>query len=148
MATELFADPLVFNTLIYPNLQELSILLNDNFPVFFRLKQKGERNPDFTKALIKEKLKDQDQEIATTSCKVTLACPLGKMRMNLPCRATTCDHLQCFDAALYLQMNEKKPKVAWKRVLPNCKKVYRFPVPSRDVASKLSLAGNYTIIPG
>jgi hypothetical protein len=82
------------------------------------LKQKGERNPDFTKALIKEKLKDQDQEIATTSCKVTLACPLGKMRMNLPCRATTCDHLQCFDAALYLQMNEKKPKVALKRVLP------------------------------
>lgn len=83
-----------------------------------RLKQKGERNPDFTKALIKEKLKDQDQEIATTSCKVTLACPLGKMRMNLPCRATTCDHLQCFDAALYLMMNEKKPK--W--VCPVCNK--------------------------
>jgi hypothetical protein len=80
----------------------------------YRLKQKGERNPDFTKALIKEKLKDQDQEIATTSCKVTLACPLGKMRMNLPCRATTCDHLQCFDAALYLMMNEKKPKVLLK----------------------------------
>ena len=42
---------------------------------------------------------------------VSLACPLGKMRMNIPCRSSTCDHLQTFDAALYLQMNEKKPKV-------------------------------------
>ena len=43
--------------------------------------------PDYTKALIKEKYADQDQEyqeyqeIATTSCKVSLACPLGKMRI-------------------------------------------------------------------
>ena len=40
------------------------------------------------------------------------------MRMNFPCRASTCDHLQCFDAALYLQMNEKKPK--W--ICPVCNK--------------------------
>jgi len=75
-----------------------------------QLKAKGQRQPDYTVALIKEKLADQDQEIATTSCKVSLACPLGKMRMNAPCRASTCDHLQCFDAQLYLQMNERKPK--------------------------------------
>lgn len=31
------------------------------------------------------------------------------MRLTVPCRAITCTHLQCFDAALYLQMNEKKP---------------------------------------
>jgi len=83
-----------------------------------QLKGKGQRQPDYTRALIKEKLADQDQEIATTSCKVSLACPLGKMRMNAPCRASTCDHLQCFDAQLYLQMNEKKPK--W--VCPVCNK--------------------------
>ena len=75
-----------------------------------QLKKKGQRQPEYTKALIKDKLSDQDQEIATTSCKVTLACPLGKMRMNAPCRPSTCDHLQCFDAQLYLMMNEKKPK--------------------------------------
>ncbi|XP_015266290.1 PREDICTED: E3 SUMO-protein ligase PIAS3 [Gekko japonicus] len=34
---------------------------------------------------------------------------LGKMKLTVPCRAYTCTHLQCFDAALYLQMNEKKP---------------------------------------
>ena len=33
----------------------------------------------------------------------------GKMRMSMPCRPTTCDHLQCFDASLFLMMNEKKP---------------------------------------
>jgi len=83
-----------------------------------QLKAKGQRQPDYTRALIKEKLADQDQEIATTSCKVTLACPLGKMRMVTPARASTCDHLQCFDAQLYLAMNEKKPK--W--ICPVCNK--------------------------
>ena len=35
-----------------------------------QLKAKGQRQPDYTRALIKEKLADADQEIATTSCKV------------------------------------------------------------------------------
>lgn len=60
--------------------------------------------------LVKEKLKeDADCEIATTSLRVSLLCPLGKMRMQTPCRAFTCQHLQCFDASLFLQMNERKP---------------------------------------
>ena len=82
------------------------------------LKKKGKRHSDYTRALIKDKLSDNDNEIATTSCKVSLACPLGKMRMSTPCRASTCDHLQCFDANLYLMMNEKKPK--W--MCPVCNK--------------------------
>lgn len=80
---------------------------------------------------VKEKMNETDAEIATTSLRVSLVCPLGKMRMITPCRlveyllfglvclvilfifafsfsATTCLHLQCFDAALYLEMNEMK----------------------------------------
>uniref|UniRef100_H0UZZ8 Protein inhibitor of activated STAT 2 n=1 Tax=Cavia porcellus TaxID=10141 RepID=H0UZZ8_CAVPO len=84
-----------------------------------RLKMKGIRNPDHSRALIKEKLTaDPDSEIATTSLRVSLTCPLGKMRLTIPCRAVTCTHLQCFDAALYLQMNEKKP--TW--ICPVCDK--------------------------
>lgn len=75
-----------------------------------RLKSKGVRIADFTRSLIKQKLnEDADCEIATTSLRCSLMCPLGKMRMLLPCRANTCNHLQCFDASLYLQMNERKP---------------------------------------
>ncbi|XP_049787220.1 E3 SUMO-protein ligase PIAS2 isoform X2 [Schistocerca gregaria] len=75
-----------------------------------RLKARGIRHSDFTRGLIKEKLsEDADCEIATTSLRVSLVCPLGKMRMTTPCRASTCFHLQCFDASLYLQMNERKP---------------------------------------
>ncbi|XP_069970908.1 E3 SUMO-protein ligase PIAS2 isoform X4 [Penaeus vannamei] len=75
-----------------------------------RLKNKGAKIADFTRSLIKQKLQeDADCEIATTSLRCSLMCPLGKMRMMLPCRASTCDHLQCFDASLYLQMNERKP---------------------------------------
>ncbi|XP_075441880.1 E3 SUMO-protein ligase PIAS2 isoform X3 [Ascaphus truei] len=84
-----------------------------------KLKMKGIRNPDHSRALIKEKLTaDPDSEIATTSLRVSLMCPLGKMRLTIPCRAVTCTHLQCFDAALYLQMNEKKP--SW--ICPVCDK--------------------------
>ena len=86
------------------------------------LQDRGIRQPDYTRALIKEKLNDRDNDVLTTSCKVTLACPLGKMRMTHPCRATTCDHLQCFDANLYLMMNEKKPK--W--LCPVCNKTALF----------------------
>ena len=74
-----------------------------------RLKQKGTRNSEFTRDVIKKKLNDDEDEIATTNLKVTVACPLGKMRMTIPCRPSTCDHLQCFDASLFLQMNERKP---------------------------------------
>ncbi|KAG1663722.1 E3 SUMO-protein ligase PIAS1 [Nymphon striatum] len=82
-----------------------------------RLKSSGMRSADHTRALIKEKLShDMDSEIATTSLKVSLMCPLGKSRMQLPCRASTCTHIQCFDAMLFLQMNEKK--ATW--VCPVC----------------------------
>ena len=92
---------------------------NQNYKdLLAQLKAKGQRQPDYTRALIKEKLADQDQEIATTAGKVTQACPLGKMRMVTPARASTCNHLQCFDAQLYLAMNERKPK--W--VCPVCNK--------------------------
>lgn len=75
-----------------------------------RLKVKGIKPAEYTRGLIKEKLReDADSEIATTMLKVSLNCPLGKMRMTTPCRSSTCGHLQCFDASLYLQMNEKKP---------------------------------------
>lgn len=44
------------------------------------------------------------------------------MRMQIPCRASTCTHLQCFDASLYIQMNEKKP--TW--ICPVCDKPAAF----------------------
>jgi hypothetical protein len=43
---------------------------------------------------------------------------LGKMRMTIPCRSSTCTHLQCFDASTFLMMNEKKP--TW--ICPVCDK--------------------------
>ena len=64
------------------------------------LKNRGQRDPQITKAVIQSKLEDKDDEISTTFCKVSMACPLGMARMTLPCRASTCDHLQCFDADL------------------------------------------------
>lgn len=75
-----------------------------------RLKTTGVKHPELCRALVKEKLRlDPESEIATTGVRVSLICPLVKMRLSVPCRAETCAHLQCFDAVFYLQMNEKKP---------------------------------------
>ncbi len=51
--------------------------LNSN-DLMKQLKERGTRHPDYTKALIKEKLNDKDSDVSTMSCKVTLACPLGQ----------------------------------------------------------------------
>ncbi|KAM4052150.1 E3 SUMO-protein ligase PIAS4 isoform 2-T2 [Anomaloglossus baeobatrachus] len=75
-----------------------------------RLKTIGVKHPELCKTLVRDKLRlDPDSEIATTGVRVSLICPLVKMRLTVPCRAETCAHLQCFDAVFYLQMNEKKP---------------------------------------
>ena len=63
-----------------------------------------------------------DSEVSATSYRVSLLCPLGKVKMNFPCRARSCSHLQCFDAELYLQMNEKKS--TW--ICPICDKSSQF----------------------
>ena len=47
-----------------------------------RLRKKGTRNPEFTRGLICEKLNDDD-EVGIDSLKVTVSCPLGKMRMQV-----------------------------------------------------------------
>lgn len=70
-----------------------------------------QRNSCFGRSVIKVKL---IHGIFPFSCQFQL----GKMRLTIPCRAITCSHLQCFDATLYIQMNEKKP--TW--VCPVCDK--------------------------
>uniref|UniRef100_A0A8C5LYV0 RING-type E3 ubiquitin transferase n=2 Tax=Leptobrachium leishanense TaxID=445787 RepID=A0A8C5LYV0_9ANUR len=88
-----------------------------------RLKTIGVKHPELCKTLVKEKLRlDPDSEIATTGVRVSLICPLVKMRLTVPCRAETCAHLQCFDAVFYLQMNEKKP--TW--MCPVCDKAAQY----------------------
>ena len=67
-------------------------------------------------------MKVDDDGLAPAALKVSVACPVGKSRMVHPCRATTCTHIQCFDATGYLQMNEKKP--VWSCPVCNKKILY------------------------
>lgn len=83
-----------------------------------RLKEKGARSSKETKDYIIKKLADVDPDLATTSYRFSLMCPLGKMRMKIPAKSVNCDHLQCFDASIYILMNEKKP--TW--LCPTCNK--------------------------
>uniref|UniRef100_UPI00398EF1AD E3 SUMO-protein ligase PIAS4-like n=1 Tax=Pristiophorus japonicus TaxID=55135 RepID=UPI00398EF1AD len=75
-----------------------------------KLQANETRASEISRELIRKKLRlEPDNDITTTGLRVSLMCSLGKMRLSVPCRGITCTHLQCFDAALYIQMNEKKP---------------------------------------
>lgn len=56
------------------------------------------------------------EDISVTRLRISLICPLSKARISVPCRARSCKHLECFDAARYLQVNEQRPR--W--VCPVC----------------------------
>lgn len=64
----------------------------------------------------------QDPDIVATSQVLSLKCPLTYMRLNLPIRATTCRHIQCFDATSYLQLQEQGPQ--W--LCPVCSRLAPF----------------------
>jgi len=83
-----------------------------------RLQDKGGRSSEETKNYIIKKLADVDPDLATTSYRFSLVCPLGKMRMKIPAKSIHCDHLQCFDVSTFILMNEKKP--TW--MCPTCNK--------------------------
>lgn len=53
-----------------------------------------------------------------TSFRVSLVCPLSRMRIKIPVKSINCDHLQCFDANEYILRNEKNP--TW--ICPVCDK--------------------------
>lgn len=75
-----------------------------------QLESKSIRSKAHSIGFIKEKLSpDPDSEVAMTSLKVSLCCPIGRTRMKMPCRGDKCKHLQCFDGSTYIQMNERKP---------------------------------------
>ncbi|CAI4227326.1 unnamed protein product [Auanema sp. JU1783] len=67
---------------------------------------------DITRQIIIRRLSGDDDGICLSQIKVSLLCPLGKIRMVLPARGRECTHLQCFDLKLFLEMNEKRP--TWK----------------------------------
>ncbi|KAK3301557.1 PINIT domain-containing protein [Chaetomium strumarium] len=62
--------------------------------------------------------KASDPDVVTTSQNLSLKCPLSYMRLKLPCRAIGCNHIQCFDATSYLQLQEQGPQ--W--ICPICNK--------------------------
>ncbi|KAF9110142.1 SUMO ligase siz1 [Mortierella sp. AM989] len=67
------------------------------------------------KFLSKEKMlqmiqdRNKDDDIMATSSTLSLKCPLGFQRITIPCRSSYCQHLQCFDAFTFFNLNEQTP---------------------------------------
>ncbi|CAF0844078.1 unnamed protein product [Didymodactylos carnosus] len=61
---------------------------------------------------------DEEDMICTTTCKVSLLCPITQTIIQMPSKSINCSHLNCFDLKNFLRMNEKR--VIWN--CPLCKK--------------------------
>lgn len=55
------------------------------------------------------KNKARDTDIVATASVLSLKCPLSTLRIDIPCRSTSCKHNQCFDGLSYLQLQEQGP---------------------------------------
>lgn len=86
-----------------------------------QLKLRRYRSKEAVMAMMREKAKDEDIETGASTLKLT--CPLTYMRMSIPCRSNTCDHIQCFDALSFYSMNEQSPQ-------------WQCPVCSKDIRSE------------
>ncbi|KAI1378274.1 zf-MIZ-domain-containing protein [Hypoxylon crocopeplum] len=53
--------------------------------------------------------KANDPDIVATSQVLSLLCPLSYKRMEIPCRGSSCNHIQCFDAKYFMQLQEQGP---------------------------------------
>lgn len=82
-----------------------------------RLKEKEVMPPQRARDFVRKVMSVSDGDIATTSIRVSLVCPLSKVRMEMPVRGATCNHMQCFDGQVYLQMNERR--ATWTCVVCN-----------------------------
>jgi len=50
---------------------------------------------------------DAESEVQAVSSKVSILDPLVKSKLKIPARASTCNHIECFDLNNYLMMNER-----------------------------------------
>ena len=63
-----------------------------------------------------------DPDIAATSVRMSLKDPISTMRITLPVRASHCTHNQCYDGAMFMQLQEQAPQ--WS--CPVCSKPVSF----------------------
>jgi hypothetical protein len=82
-----------------------------------KLKVSRVKSIESTKKMIREKF-EGDSDVSTTALTASLICPLSRERIRVPCRASTCQHIQCLDALSYIKMNEVRAK--W--MCPVCNK--------------------------
>jgi E3 SUMO-protein ligase PIAS1 len=55
---------------------------------------------------------NDDPDIAATSVRMSLKDPISTLRITLPVRSIVCTHNQCFDGAMFLQLQEQAPQWA------------------------------------
>ncbi|XP_065182217.1 E3 SUMO-protein ligase PIAS3-like [Sycon ciliatum] len=82
------------------------------------------RSADMCRAHIKDKLTSGGGkvEVLDNSLRSSLKCPLGTTRIVYPGRSINCKHVNCFDMASFLQMNEKNG--SWVCPICDCSAVY------------------------
>ncbi|KAJ2885727.1 hypothetical protein H4R27_001168 [Coemansia aciculifera] len=58
-------------------------------------------------AFFSNKSTDDDDDLVSTGALVSLKCPLGLSRISTPTRSAFCQHPQCFDCEIFMQLTRK-----------------------------------------
>ena len=77
-----------------------------------RLTERIKRHSVIRKQKVLEAMEkaNADPDIAATSIRMSLKDPISTMRITLPVRSSHCMHNQCFDGAMFLQLQEQAPQ--------------------------------------
>lgn len=59
------------------------------------------------KSIFHKDEEEEDDDLIEVSSTLSLKCPLSFARMKYPCKSVYCEHLQCFDALAFLQLQEQ-----------------------------------------
>ncbi|SSD62168.1 uncharacterized protein SCODWIG_03930 [Saccharomycodes ludwigii] len=72
-----------------------------------------EKHPKIVKnatlQLMNKMLKEDDDDLITTSMILSLQCPISYCKMKYPARSIYCKHLQCFDALWFIESQRQVP---------------------------------------
>ena len=61
---------------------------------------------DLMRFIVALRVNDDDLGLEVSNQKLKLTCPIDQRRLKNPIRATTCQHLQCFDLKNYIGMKK------------------------------------------
>lgn len=95
--------------LFYMVVYLVKIITVDDFVNYIKLDNNRYFSALNTKHTAMKLLENSSKDVSLGAFKLTLLCPINKLRMTLPAKSVNCNHLQCFDLQAFISSNKIEP---------------------------------------